>query len=486
MRPGTDHTLVETASGRQVLTDTGTAFFVGPAERGPTTPVLYTSFERAKRRLGGRVAYSLLLDSLERYFAVGGSRAYVNRVVGDDAAAATVDLEDAGEDATLTITAVDVGEYGNSLRVAVVAGVAVGSFVLVISHVDDGELERSPDLADVAAAVAWGENKAVHVTVTDAVAGDGDPTVVAATALVGGADDHAAIDDGNWDDALTAFEPDLGPGQLAAPGLTSVNGRVNVIRAAKAGNRVPMVDGPNTTDPAAIEADLVALRAALETAELRPASYWGNWITGAGSVPGTTITTPGSAVEAGLIALSDRSNSPNAPAAGDNGILPDGLDVAVQFDEPTHEALNALGCNLFRRKQGTVRAYGYRSLALKESDPNWWQWAHSRLYMAIVARGLVVAERFVLKEFDGQRRKLSKFEGDLLAEAVLPFWGPGSLYGATVEDAARVDATSVDANPDDQLAEGIVRGLVFVRMSPMAEWVRLEIAKLPITDPIPA
>jgi hypothetical protein len=483
MRPGTDHTLVESASGRQVLTDTGTAFFVGPAERGPTVPVLYTSYEKAQRRLGGRVAYSSLLDSLARYFAVGGSRAYVNRVVGEAAVAASVELDDAEAAAAITVEAVDVGEYGNSLRVQVVAGSGAGLFVLVISHVDDGELERSPDLADNAAAVSWAETRSEHVRVS-ALAGD-NPAVVAATPLAGGDDDHAAIDDDSWDVAATGFDPDLGPGQILAPGLTSVNGRVNVILAAKAGNRVPMVDGPNTTDPAAIKADRAALIAALDPPERRHASYWGNWITGAGPA-GTTITTPGSAVEAGLIAKSDRSNSPNVPAAGENGILPDGFDVAVQFDEATHEELNALGCNLFRRKHGTVRAYGYRSLALKEEDENWWQWNHSRLFMAIVARGLVVAERFVLAEFDGKRRKLSKFEGDLLAEAVLPFWGPGSLYGNTVEEAARVDATSTDANPDEQLAEGIVRGLVFVRMSPMAEWVRLEIAKLPITEPIPA
>ena len=484
MRPGTDHTLVESASGRQVLTDTGTAFFVGPAERGPTTPVLFTSYERAKARLGGIVAYSSLLASLQRYFAVGGSRAYFNRVVGAAAAAASVDLDDAIAAATLTVEAVDVGEYGDSLRVEVVAG-AGGAYVLVISHVDDGELERSPDLADKPAAVAWAEERSEHVRVSE-LAGEENPAVVAVTPLVGGTDDQESIDDDAWDVALGGFELDLGPGQLAAPGLLSVAGRVNVIRAAKAGNRVPMVDGPNTTDPVAIKTDLVALRAAVDQAELRPASYWGNWITGRGTAPGTTLTTPPTAVEAGLIALSDRSNSPNAPAAGDNGILPEGLDVAVQFDEATHEELNELGCNLFRRKHGTVRAYGYRSLALKDEDPNWWQWSHSRLYMAIVARGLVVAERFVLKEFDGQRRKLSKFEGDLLAEAVLPFWGPGSLYGNEVEDAARVDATSVEANPDDQIAGGIVRGLIFVRMSPFAEWVRLEIAKLPITDPIPA
>ncbi|MDE5777067.1 MAG: phage tail sheath subtilisin-like domain-containing protein [Lachnospiraceae bacterium] len=105
---------------------TSTAGFVGVAQRGITVgvPQLVTNFADFKRIYGGYLSenefgsYRFLAYAVEHFFINGGSRCFVMRVAPQDAASATGALPDA-ENAVLTISAKNPGEWGNRMQVVI-------------------------------------------------------------------------------------------------------------------------------------------------------------------------------------------------------------------------------------------------------------------------------------------------------------------------------------------------------------------------------
>ncbi|HLP62573.1 MAG TPA: hypothetical protein VK186_27285, partial [Candidatus Deferrimicrobium sp.] len=64
---------------------TSTLGILGETERGPVVPKLVTTFEDFRRMYGGYIPYSFLPNALEGFFANGGKRCYVGRVIGKGA-----------------------------------------------------------------------------------------------------------------------------------------------------------------------------------------------------------------------------------------------------------------------------------------------------------------------------------------------------------------------------------------------------------------
>jgi phage tail sheath protein FI len=102
---------------------TSTAGFVGLAEKGPTigAPVYIASFAEYLRQFGGFLSshthgeYRYLSYSVEQFFANGGTRCFISRVIPSDAKAAQADY------GILHFTAANEGKWGNRITVAFVA-----------------------------------------------------------------------------------------------------------------------------------------------------------------------------------------------------------------------------------------------------------------------------------------------------------------------------------------------------------------------------
>ncbi len=98
---------------------TSTAGFVGMAVKGPTigAPSLVTSFADFLRQFGGYLSeyshgeYRYLAYSVEQFFANGGTRCYIARVVPENATIASA------EQGILKLTAANEGRWGNRIRV---------------------------------------------------------------------------------------------------------------------------------------------------------------------------------------------------------------------------------------------------------------------------------------------------------------------------------------------------------------------------------
>lgn len=193
---------------------------------------------------------------------------------------------------------------------------------------------------------------------------------------------------------------------------------------------------------------------------------------------------PYSAVQAGLIARSDGvGNSPNVAAAGANGVAryATGLSQAAWTDTQ-RDTLNDAGVNVALVKYGAVRTYGYRTLVNPLTDDSWLQFTNARLNMAIAAEAGVIAERYLFSQIDGRGIKTGEFAGDL-SGILLDFYNAGSLYGDSPEEAFSVNVGS-QVNPPEDLAEGKVRAVLEVRMSPFAEFVTIEVVRTAITEAV--
>ncbi len=124
---------------------TSTAGFVGLAEKGPSigAPSLVTSFKSFTKQFGGFLSefthgeYRYLANSVEQFFANGGTRCYVSRVVPADAKAAS---KAAG---ILTVEAANEGKWGN--RVQVIFNTVTKKKMQLVSEAGEGYIAKSVD-----------------------------------------------------------------------------------------------------------------------------------------------------------------------------------------------------------------------------------------------------------------------------------------------------------------------------------------------------
>ena len=468
--PGVEFRDLEVAPPHSAPTDTGVWLVAGACERGPVDhAVTVTSFAQFTDTFGDRVSWSVLADSVETFFREGGGKAIVARVVGPTPVAASITLKDSGNADSIKVSAIEYGAYWNRLNVQVVAGGGGGTFVLVISDVT-GELERSPDLADVAAAVAWGATSG-YVRVTGI--GSNDPAVAAAAPMASGSDDHASIVTASYTAALALLERDLGPGQVSVPGVTTSAVQSAVLDHAAANNRVALLDAPDTATVATITAAAASLAA---QANARYGALFGPWVKIPGLVAGTTRTVPYCALQAGLIARTDgAAGIASDAAAGPRGVAAWAIGLSQAYTDTQLATLNDAGVSMGRMRFGQVTTYGFRGLGVGV----WQQFTAARLRMGIQAEAEVIAAEFVFAKIDGRGHTQARF-GGALSGMLLRYWSADALYGDTADDAYRVD-TSDAVNTPTTKAAGELHAVLSIRISPFAEHVVIELVSLPIT-----
>ena len=465
MAPGVYIKDATTSPARGNPTTIGTWFAVGSSERGPVDrAVTVRSLADFTTTFGGRVAASLLYDSVDTFFACGGATCVVSRVIGAAGAAAQKVLNDASAGASLTVKAANPGTWGNSLTVQVVAGSVGGTFVLVVAE-SGAEVERSGDLATTADAALW---SAASRYVRATASGANDPAVAAAAALVGGVDDYAGAVTADYTAALARFTKQMGPGQVSAPGVTTAAVHSVVMDAAAAGNRVALLDQVDSATAATIIAAATSDKA---HAQAWRSATFAQWAVVRGVTAGTTRTVPYSAVYAGAQARVDATiPTGGQPAAGNAGILPGFVYRATQaWSDQDRAALNDAGVIVAVDRNGTTKTYG----AVGLGTGLWRQIHTARVRMRAQAELEAAAEGFVFRSIDGQGLLQAEFNAALRSR-LLPMWTAGALYGATADDAFTVD-TGNGVNTAATKAAGQLNASVEITLSPVGETVTINL-----------
>jgi phage tail sheath protein FI len=471
-RPGTVINVLDATPPRSAPVGIDAWFITGMFPQGPLESTLVRGMTELEAMFGERNgANPVAYDSAEAFFREGGSRLYVSRVVGPAPLAASVTI-----DTSVKVSAKTPGTYGNALKVAVLAGGVGTERILVLQDAAGNELERtlSADKPGLIAQSAGLEKMNIVSGGATAL-----PTVAAAVALTGGTGDEANAVETNWTAALALHSGDFGPGQVSAPGRTTIEAHNALRNHAEANNRIALLDAPALADKATLIAAADANRQAGNESS-RFAAIFAPWAVIPGVAPNTTRTVPYSALQAGMMARS--SGNPNTAVAGVAGRSRFAIDLTLPpFTDQDREDLNNEGVDIARNMFDGIRTYGYRSLADPVEYSQWVQLSAVRLFMEIKAKCAEVLERHMFSQMDGEGIEFGSLAGDLTA-AIGPYWQPmRALYGNTSPEAFQVD-TGTAVNTPTTIANGELRARVSLRVSPFAELVVLDLVNQRITE----
>lgn len=481
-RPGTDIFIVDGGSPGGPSLDTGQAFFAGTSERAPgDVPPLHSQADY-KAKYGDRPGGSLLYDSASAFFAEGGETLYVAPVTGAGAAVAS------GAFGSATAKAAGPGVWGNSvtieasapsseLELLFAAALAAGDPIVAVVKYKTVVVERSTVLASVDELVQWAVTNSDYVRVTK-----GADNVLPAAGVIGaltGGTAGSASTAADLGLALARFPFALGPGQVAAPGMSALASQQEVLKHIDATKRCGLLDLADTSDSTALAAAVGAL---YTTKGCRFAAAFAPWLVYPADTSPATVTIPYSGVQAGMIARVDALGNPNQLAAGVNGISRNALALSQVYSDVQRQALNGVGATLAKQVYGDVRTYGGRTVS-GPNDTNWLWFGNSRVVMAIAHEADAVAETYVLQQVDGRRTLFAAFESDLTG-MLLGYFNAGALYGDTPADAFHVD-TSESINTIETIAAGEVHAAIYLKCSPAAEYVRVDVVKVPVERSLP-
>jgi phage tail sheath protein FI len=460
----------ENLPSRSLPSDTGTAFIVGLANRGPTTiPVLVRSLAEYVSHFGPRVSYGTLYDTLDVAFHEGLDHAYVVRNVGPAAVTASKNLVNAGSENTLEVKATSPGEWGNSIKVAVVAGSIETNFKLHVLY--EGTLvEASPDLETTEAAVGWAANSA-YITLKDLA--KGDPKVQEVT-LASGADDRASVNSTVITAGLALFTADLGAGQVAVPGNTAEAVQDAILAHCASTLRVPVIDVADTATAATILSDASALRSA---SGAKQGGAFAPWDIAPGIAPGTTRTVPPCARQLGAIARVDASTgNPNTAAAGEtNGRARYVIGLSQTYSAADRESLNGAGVNVSILDGGVPTTFGWRTFANPITTPGWVPLSSARLMMSLAYGAKKVLKRYFFAQLDEQGESVAKAQGAIENEVVKPAFTDRAIFGATEAEACSVEVTE-EVSPTDG-SVGKLEATLVARPSKFAEVIELTVVE---------
>lgn len=459
--------------------NTGTGFIVGVTEKGPsTTPIRVLSFRQYKDTFGDLAGGPDMYKAAYSFFNEGGLFLWVVRAVASDAIEATGEALD-----WLDIVANGAGEWGNGIEVGIIPqGITVDPdpvTYIVQVHEDGTLVEQSIPLEGPA--VPTFASKFVTMTEKDApVYPVGDAPKVTVT-LTGG-EDGAPPSSNEIGAALDTLRYDLGPGQVGVPGVIDPDVHALIDAHCTKYQRVACVDLPDVGEPPALFSAVQAI-ADLPGKGRRILSL-GQVLDYPGEVSPAVWEVPYSGVQMGIIARVDGMQDPSQVAAGTTGYSRLAIGPKRDFTDDEREDLNYAGVTLGKVINNQFRTYGYRTSA-GQNETNWIFFQESRVVMAISHECDAAMEEFVLKTIDG-RGKIFGRVNVALSGICQRYWKADALFGETPGEGFKVDTSYPGINTVETVAAGEIHAQVLLRTSRIAEWIALDIVKVPLERAIAA
>jgi len=449
---------------------TSTVGFLGPTERGPTTPRLLTSGSDFRRWYGGHLDDSFLPTAVDGFFRNGGSRCFLGRISATDEVA-EAKLSDDGSNGTdvIRIEAVGPGSWGERL-VAIVSNASMhGSdenlFRLTIRYwrdVDDAEDAKAvmdtsettdvelpePDIEEVfddlsteKRADGYVENKvngsSALVEVSVEAPGDRpgnhvtDGTPEDPVWLSGSFSGDETVEETDYagDDQVppeerTGFEgvklvPDISivcaPDATGDDGLTAdvvehceeMDDRFGILQAGRTDSDVGSLSPPADTDMAA---------------------FYYPWLKVRNPETGLVEEVPPGGHVAGIYARSDASHGVHkAPA---NEVVRGVVDIQRPVTKGDQEVLNPRGVNCIRSFRGRgIRVWGARTAS---SNPQW-RYVNVRRLFLFLRGSIEQGTQWVV--FEPNNEELWARVKQTIKNFLTDVWEDGALMGSTPEEA---------------------------------------------------
>jgi hypothetical protein len=470
-RPGVTVNVVDDVAPSGAAINTGTGFVVGVTEKGPGgVPTLVTSFRAYKDRFGSLAGGQDMYKAAYTFFNEGGLYLYVVRAVGTGAVAAN-----ATQAGWVRFDARGPGTWGNNLSVEIDPQTGTNPVTFIVTVKESGVIREvsSPMVgADVA---SWAGSSLVAATSlgTTYLA---DTAATATLTLAAGAN-GAAPTDAEITAALDTIGYAYGPGQVAIPGSRDPEQHAALAAHCEANHRVGLVDLPDTNDSNAQMVTIATLAAAGKGA--RQLLALGDVINYPGETLGVVWEVPYSGVQMGLVARADAGGDPSAVAAGANGASRLALGTKRAWTDAQRQDMNYAGITLGKMVNGQLRTYGYR-VASGLSESNWVFWQESRVVMGVAHECGAAMEEFVFQTIDGRGKIFVRVAAALIG-ICQRYWQANALFGETAGEAFSVDTSYPGVNTVQTAAAGEIHATVRLKTSRVAEWVTLDIVKVPPT-----
>jgi len=456
---------------------TSTAAFLGETERGPTRPRLITSFNEYRRYFGGVFGDDKYMPyALSGFFDNGGRRAYVCRIVGANAVAASRTV------GGLRIEAMGAGVWGNRVFVKLVESTIrsgpnntpVGFRLQVAYWQTPAPNNSYPDPFDPAQAgslprptliedfdnLVWDnpnsqdyftkrlEQNSALVRVTPAAAGQ-------PSALPSGG--FAALTNGTAGAAptLNDFKGENADSNLRT-GLAALEldeyREVALVTAPAAADNVVDAVKVHCEKSKFRFAVIDAQKGQANAASLDPRTKWESsyagfyypWVYTADLQSGARRLVPPSGHVLGLYARTDNERGVwKAPA---NDVLRSVFDLEYYVDTGTQEILNPRGVNAIRQFSGRgIRVWGARTL----SANSLWKYVSVRRLFIFLERSIYEGTQWVV--FEPNDERLWERVKDTIRLFLRTQWREGALMGTTEEQAFTIACDRSTMTQDDIL-----------------------------------
>ena len=474
-------TSVRTGPVNVQTSPTATMFVVGVTERGPDgSSHLVTSLSDFEDIFGGYVSSGYVHQTIETFFEEGGARAYVSRVVDEDAVEASLALSD-GVGTCINLLASGTGTWANSggLTAEVEQPSASTNFRIKIRL--NGDLVYTTSVNTTAeAAIEEINNSAVAALYLTAAAGasDGIPSVIAATNFAGGTNGSSLVD-ADVDTALATFTSNLGPGAVCAPGFVSEDVRNYLLSHAESNNRIAVMSFAKDTDVS------TAISEAADHSGLSNAQYGAfffPWV----KIPNgsLTMTVPPEGYVCGTRARVHNAFGSWNPYAGERTEARFVTGVYNALSKSDADSLDTGFVNAIRVINDTVRIYGARSAS--EDTTNYRFIIAREVLNQIVHEAETALEALLFLPIDGRQSTFSRVQATLVGIMDRIRTG-GGLYEAFNANGKQIDPgytvqVNNANNPLSQLANGVIKAKVGARVSSIGDKIEVEITKSNLTS----
>lgn len=476
----------------------GQLFVVGQTERGPANePTLIRSFSEYITVYGKYRADSLY-PHVKTFFDEGGTRCYVSRAVGASlSAAGSTVLLDSDDNPALELTATSAGSWSQNLDVSVL--LADGDTGFRLSFFLDGVLiNTTRDLVDTADAVSYINSlqDTILVTASDDGLSGNDPKIVTRQSLSNG-NDGSSVDNFYTETiaALSSFNKTLGPGAVAMPGKFGstvwsalLDHAVSTDRIALCGFNPASVADEVKSPAAAYAGDPNGSRMAFYFPHVKVAAPTADEIAeGTNAVSASTLT-----ISPEVYAAAARSRAVQAvggpwrAGAGQISSARTLQGLAQDLTPAAADLLDNARINAIRVVGNDIRVYGARSASNDEAN---WRFITFRDTLNYIVHGVEGRlEEFLFETIDGRNNLFANMRSSIKA-FLEPIRVAGGLYEAYDVNGALVDpgySVTVDSNvnPATQLATGLVKAQVGVRISSVADQIQVTITKSNLTAPV--
>jgi phage tail sheath protein FI len=481
------------------LADNGQArgAFLGAFAQGPTAePVLIQSWYDFGKTFGSLSDSYPATWSIYSFFANGGRSAYIKRVVGAGATAASVTLRDrAGTPlSTLRVTAKSAGAWGNALKAEVTAA-STTTFNLIISDAN-GILEQFTDLSmsttNSRYCVAYVNSASYYVTLTNLTSGTAAPAnmpeIAGEKTFASGADGSAPTR-ASYQTALATFDAITNPLIMinADASYAFASGGETGARAAKVlldtdvtayadarGDVFALIDPPAGSTPA--EAITYAIDGCGAVDGGNAAIYY-PWVVIPDllkSAPGATRVVGPAAIAAGKYLETDASRGVFKTPAGFGTKINSAVALERSLTNTELDNLNAASkpVNAIRNVPGGgIVIMGGRTLNNSTGE----RYINVRRSMIFLKKEITDRSSFAVFENNSEIlwNQLRTAIGNFLRN----YWSQGGLRGASPEQAYYVRCDATNNTPTDIL-NGRVNIEVGVAVEYPAEFVVISIGQI--------